>query len=266
VRGKPLQAAALFIAVFVIAMPLAWLALVPLTRQLDGAWADAVRYTATAVLTLLLMRLVWKRAVFSFCCPSFARNLFTCGLLGLIGAAGAFFFSYETVDTAPGAGAVCGVLTMNLAVAVSEEFLFRGVALNVLLRAYSAVKNPVYKAVTVSSVLFGLRHLLNLAFTPGAVTAAAAQVVFTMMAGTWLCAVYLRSKNIWVCALIHFLEDLAVSVWPLFSTQAAASASADIQISEALRMVFLQAPYLLFAWLMLRDEGWRASLMREYGA
>ena len=262
------------IAAFIIAMPVTWLALMPFVRALDGAWADAVRYAATAAVTLLLMRIIWKRNVFSFKCPNFFRSLFTFGLVGLIGAAGAFAFGYETVDTVPVAKTVCGVVLMNLAIAVSEEFLFRGVMLNALLEVYTEKNmytekeahsdkkkiriNAIYAAVLVSCVIFGLRHLLNLAAKPNALFMTCAQVVFTFMAGTYLCAVYLRSQNIWVCVLIHILEDLAVSVWPLFSSAAASSASADISMPNALGMVAMLIPYVVFAWLMLRDKKWQA--------
>jgi len=249
------------VSVFIIAMPFAWLALHPLVRSLDGVWADTARYVSTVAVTLLLMRFIWKGNVFSFQCPRFGKSLFSFGLVGLVGAAGAFVFSYQAVDTMPAAGMVAGVIWMNLAIAVSEEFLFRGVILNVLLKAYSERKHAVFSAVLVSCVIFGLRHLLNLAVKPDALYMTCAQVIFTFMAGTYLCAVYLRTKNIWVCVLIHFLEDMAVSLWPLFSSVAASSASTDLTVASAAGMVTLLIPYIVFAWLMLRDPKWQRSLL-----
>ena len=250
-------------AMFIIAMPLAWLTLNPLIRQFDDVWADVVRYLVTVAITILLMRLIWKKNVFSFKCPKLFKGLFTFGLVGLVGAVGAFVFSYEMVDVMPAIEMIVGVVLMNLAIAISEEFLFRGVILNVLLKAYSEKKKSIHSAVLVSCAIFGLRHFLNLITKPDALIMTCAQAAFTFMAGTYLCAVYLRTKNIWVCVLIHFLEDFAVSLWPLFSSVAASSASTDITVSNALGMVILLIPYIVFAWFMLRDKKWQLSLLSE---
>jgi membrane protease YdiL (CAAX protease family) len=152
---------------------------------------------------------------------------------------------------------VIGCILMNLAVAVSEEFLFRGVILNAFLNSWKTKRNFISAAVIASCIIFGLRHLINLYTTPASIFATCAQVFFTFMAGTYLCAVYLRSQNIWVCILIHFLEDFSTSIWTLFSSHAAASAAADISPMAALGMIAMQIPYLIFAVLMLRDKNWR---------
>lgn len=244
------------ITVFLMAMPFSWILLHPVLTTLDNIWADTVRYTVTALLTIILMRFFWKKNMFSYACPHFFKSLFTFGSLGIIGAAGAFVFSQDTIDTSPMISTVIGCVLLNFAIAVSEEFLFRGVILNAMLQAWKGKKHYVSASVLAACVIFGLRHLLNLFVTPASLFATCAQVVFTFMAGTYLCAVYLRSQNIWICILIHFCEDFSTSIWGLFSSNAAASASADISIMAALGMIAMQIPYLVFAWLMLRDKKW----------
>lgn len=244
-------------ALFLLSMPVAWGLLYPVTRLLSPLWAGTVQYTATAILAMALMYGIWKAPIFPLGCRHFWKGLFTFGLLGVLGAAGAFVFSREPIDLAPSVSTILGCVTLNLAIAVSEEFLFRGVILHAMLQAWNQKKNRVMLAVIASSAIFGIRHLLNLIATPSAILLTLAQVVFTFMAGIYLCAVFLRTRNIWVCVAIHFLEDIAVSIWEILSSGAAASASADGSIGAALGMIALQIPYVVFGILMLRDKKWK---------
>lgn len=70
--------------------------------------------------------IIYKHIPFTLQCISVFKSLFTFGLVGLIGAVMAFVFSYNAPDTAPSASTVCGFVLYNLAIAISDEFLFRG--------------------------------------------------------------------------------------------------------------------------------------------
>lgn len=245
------------IALLVVAMPIVWSLLYLPLAPLGSVWADTVKYTVSATLVITFMCFLWRKRVFSFRGDHFFKSLFTIGLVGLIGAAGAFVFSGDKVDLSPALITILGCIALNLAVAVCEEVLFRGIMLNAMLRAWGGRKNAVPAAVIASSLIFGLRHLLNLLTSPGQILMACAQVVFCFMAGTYLCAVYLRSRNIWVCVTIHFLEDLSTSVWTIFSSAAAVSAANDRTALTVAGMIALQIPYVIFAWLMLRDKKWK---------
>jgi membrane protease YdiL (CAAX protease family) len=237
-------------------MPVAWGVLCPVTRLLDSLWAGTIQYTVTAILSIVFMYCIWKTSLFSFQCKHFWKGLFSFGLLGVLGAIGAFIFSRDMVDLTPTAFTIIGCVALNLAIAVSEEFLFRGVILHSMLRAWQDKKHYIILSVIGCSAIFGIRHLLNLMTSPTAIVLTLAQVIFTFMAGIFLCAVFLRTQNIWICITIHFLEDIAVSIWEIFSSNAAASASLDGSIGAAFGMIALQIPYVIFGILMLRDKIW----------
>lgn len=243
--------------IFLLAMPVAWGLLYPVTRLLESSWAGTIQYTITAALSIVFMYCIWRTPIFSFHCTRFWKGLFSFGFLGVIGAIGAFIFSRDTVDLTPTVLTFLGCVAVNLAIAVSEEVLFRGIILNAMLRAWNDKKHSISLAVLACSVIFGVRHLLNLITMPNTIILTLAQVVFTFMAGLYLCAVFLRTQNIWICIAIHFLEDFAVSIWEIFSSNAAASASMDGSVGAALGMIALQIPYVIFAILMLRDKNWK---------
>lgn len=238
------------------AMPLVWGILYPILEPLSPVWRDTIKYTITAILTLLFMKLLWKNNLFSLKSTKLLHSLFSFGLLGLIGAVGAFIFSYEPLVGPLTIESIMGCIVLNLAIAVSEEFLFRGVILNALLTTYDRKENKsgLWKAVILANVIFGLRHLLNLIQMPEAVIGTIAQVIFTAMAGTYLCAIYLRTNNLWVCIVIHFLEDFASSFWTIDHWNAANTL--DVSIGTAVGMIAMQIPYVIFAVLMINDKKW----------
>ena len=242
---------------FLISMPLIWGTIFPLLEGMEKVWQGVIKYGLSALVAWLIIQFIWQGEKLLGMQSSFWRGLFSFGLLGVIGAFGAFFFSRDTVDVMPSAMTILGCILMNLAIAVSEEFIFRIAILNYMLKAWQDKKQALIYALIACNVIFGLRHLLNLITMPQTVLLTLAQVVFTFMAGLYLCAVYLRTRNIWICVMIHFLEDFGTSVWEIFSTSASLSANADGNIFAALGMITLQIPYVIFAVLMLRDKNWQ---------
>lgn len=247
------------ILLFVVTMPVAWGILYPICIPKGLLFYNAVKYTASAVVAMLFMKLFWKKNVFTFENKGFFKGLFTFGLLGVLGAIGAFFVSGNVVDMKPAFFTILTCVWMNFAIALSEEIIFRGIMLRTMLNVWKDKEKFLLISMLVCNVIFGFRHLLNLILLPNAVLLTYAQVVFTFMAGTYLCAVYLRTKNIWVCIVIHFMEDFGTSVWEVFSSAAAASSNQDGSIWNALGMVIVQLPYMIFAILMLRDKKWNAK-------
>lgn len=82
-------------------------------------------------------------------------------------------------------------------------------------------------------MIFGLMHLMNLAFLPA--PAVIAQVVSATFAGVLLAAIYFRSANIWATVFLHALYDMAGSLGSLLQTgSAAASAPVDAGMAQAL--------------------------------
>ncbi len=101
------------------------------------------------------------------------------------------------------------VVAEQLLIGIFEEFLFRGVILNMLLE--KGQENPTNKvsAILISSVLFGLVHLLNLFDHPDLILFTVSQVFYATFIGIYLAVLYLKTRNIWVVALCHAAIDLA---------------------------------------------------------
>lgn len=251
------------IAVFAVSMPIIWGALYPLLYKLPFYWASAIKYSLTLLAVVIICFAVYRKIPFTLQCKRLFKGLFTFGAVGLICAVMAFAFSYDTPDTTPSAATVIGFIMYNLAIAVSEEFLFRGVIFTQMLDSYKNKKNFIWTAVIASSVIFGLRHFLNLITEPNVVITTVGQVLFTFMAGFYLCAVYLRTRNIWVCVIIHFAEDFFTGFWALVSTSAAVAQTVDGTVLNIVMLVTVHSVYVIFGIVMLKNKKWQYLPLTE---
>ncbi len=85
-----------------------------------------------------------------------------------------------------------------------EELLFRGIAFAILAELFSKNRKGVLWTCVVSSVIFGIAHLLgNLSLGGGL------QAVYTMLIGGAFAFCLIKTKNILCCTLVHAVYNVA---------------------------------------------------------
>ena len=85
-----------------------------------------------------------------------------------------------------------------MSVGLFEEIIFRGIVFSVLASRFTNDKRGFLKTYVVSSVVFGLAHLLN-GFSMGTIL----QVGYTILTGGLFAFCLIKTKNILCCALVH---------------------------------------------------------------
>lgn len=65
-----------------------------------------------------------------------------------------------------------------IGVGVFEEGLFRGIVLNNMLRKWGSTKKGIYRAAIVSSVFFGISHIINLLVKPDYLVGTIAEMIY----------------------------------------------------------------------------------------
>ena len=101
---------------------------------------------------------------------------------------------------------VAFVGTMVL-IGLAEEMAFRGLIATTLLEYFGTGRVGVWKAVTLSGLLFGLAHMTNLfGAQPLGVLV---QVAVTTVLGMLFAAIYYRTGNLWVVIFLHTAMDFA---------------------------------------------------------
>lgn len=118
------------------------------------------------------------------------------------------------------------IIILYLLVGIFEDFLTRGLSLNILLDRFGKTKRGIWMSVILSSLFFGLIHFVNL-FTGASFEGVLIQVIAATCVGMYFAAIYLRSGNVWVPALLHGLYDIAVSVGSFFIVKEVVDVSAD---------------------------------------
>jgi len=99
-----------------------------------------------------------------------------------------------------------------LFVGAFEETAFRGVVLLAVLEKHRSDKRQIFKSVVISSVIFGGIHLFNI--FAGGVGPTILQVGYSFLIGGMLAVVLLKTKNVWICAVIHAVYNFCGYLMP----------------------------------------------------
>ena len=97
------------------------------------------------------------------------------------------------------------------AIALVEEAFFRGILLPFFMERMKHKRYRVLFAVLSTAALFALMHLINLFFGAGLLDTAL-QVGYTFLLGCMLAVMLLKTKNIWLCMIVHFVFDIGGTI------------------------------------------------------
>jgi membrane protease YdiL (CAAX protease family) len=113
----------------------------------------------------------------------------------------------------PGAYRIVSIIFQMLGTGLFEEILFRAILINTILYIFCENKKSIHYAIIISSVLFGLGHLINLINRPGILIGVISQVIYSTTTGVLDSIVYIKYRNIWSMIIIHALFNL-MSIFP----------------------------------------------------
>lgn len=151
------------------------------------------------------------------------------------------------------------VALMMISVALFEELLFRGLLLNTFLNRFANTKRNMILCVFISSVLFGSSHFINLIVRPELLVLTLCQAVYTVFAGVFFAAVYLKSKNLWSVIFYHALFDIAsAAFYEILSPEVLQNLnvhyanSTDQALGQGLFYIVAAIPLLICGLLILK--------------
>lgn len=153
-------------------------------------------------------------------------------------------------------------------VGVMEELLFRGIVFPLLILHFAGKKQPLTKAIWLSSLVFGAVHLVGLIRHPENIWGVFNTVIFAIGIGFLLACVLLKTKNILVPIFIHFMIDFTNDARALSEVQQAASVPTSSTIILTLGVVTAMSLFFIGVGLLLLKrvdrEEWlqKAALVR----
>lgn len=99
-----------------------------------------------------------------------------------------------------------GGIIFSFAVGFYEETLMRALILKNLVNNFKNRKNGIYKAIIISSLIFGLAHLINI--THASLLDTIIQVFYSTTAGILFGSIYIKSENLLSIILLHSIFNL----------------------------------------------------------
>ena len=93
-----------------------------------------------------------------------------------------------------------------IGVAIMEEIYLRGLLQNIIEKWFGKRNNAALYAVIISSVLFGLGHIFGALGQP--LITIICKAVWAAALGVYFGAVYVKTRNLWIPIILHFIVDL----------------------------------------------------------
>ena len=183
--------------------------IVLLTDESLGLIFTTVFRALLAMVLLIVYRKIYRQDV-GIRTENLSKGVFRYGLIVIC----AFIFQMAANYQKPEIGIVSALPELLLyfvsvmSVGLFEEMLCRGMLFNAFRDRFGDSKKGIYLSALLSSMLFGLFHLVNLVSYPDLVIATIAQVIYATFFGFIFCVIYFRSKNILACIILHGLFDL----------------------------------------------------------
>jgi membrane protease YdiL (CAAX protease family) len=223
---------------FAILWIVAYVVLSSLADQLSETMGVVKSVTAVLhiVMSLILFFWIWNNNLsekYGFCRPTVPAKRFLYYLPLILIASTAFWSGVKLQYGFP--GALLYFISM-CCVGFLEEVIFRGL----LFRAME--KDNLKTAILVSSLTFGLGHIVNLFNGSGRdLTSSITQIAFAVMVGFVLVLIFYHGKSLIPCILFHSANN-ALKV---FSTEGSLNPQAEL-VLNLLLIVLVLGGYSLF--------------------
>ena len=135
-----------------------------------------------------------------------------------------------------------------LMVGFAEEYLFRGLLLSLFLKKYGTRQNGVFLSILITSIFFGLFHLINLVKNDN-VGQVLVQVFYAMFIGFFFGALLLKTNKLIPIAITHGLINFFFSLALIPGLK-----TAEIDTTEALSIgpIIVFFPLLIIGLLIYR--------------
>lgn len=158
-------------------------------------------------------------------------------------------------------------LLLAFCVGLYEEGFMRGIFLNGLIKIFPNTKVGLWLAVIISSFLFGFIHVMwyipYIGINPvSIIIQMVSKTIAAGAIGMLLAAIYLKTKNIWTCVIVHGLNDFFIFLQEAFSRLGSTMPTADYvhvymemtheQIIFYLLMILRVLPNIIIAIFVIR--------------
>lgn len=139
-----------------------------------------------------------------------------------------------------------------LFVGIVEEFVFRGLMFGGLLQKFGNSKKMIIIAAFISGLSFGALHVLGFVVageitSAGAAATAILKILQCAIFGIILCFIYYKTRNLYVVAVLHSLDDFLLFV----ATGGGSTKAADYVVTDGSKIGLAVGAYLVFILVLV---------------
>jgi membrane protease YdiL (CAAX protease family) len=146
-----------------------------------------------------------------------------------------------------------------------EEILCRSFVTTFLIQRWGSSKTGIYRAVIISSILFGAVHIINFLMGRYSILAAGTEAIYAVFLGVFFSACMLRNHSIWPVIIMHSIVNACGSLSEI-AVGGSFGQYFEPSPADAISNLLLLLPLLIYGFFILRkvrpiDE----SLNSAYG-
>ena len=151
---------------------------------------------------------------------------------------------------------IVSAIVYIIGIGFHEETIFRGLVANFIGKKYMKDLKGFYFSVAMTSVLFGLIHLVNM--TRGVqLLSAVVQSLVAISLGAVFTAIYYRGGNLWALMFLHSVIDLGPLFQTLFTVNEAGAAGA-INTLGIMNLIPIIPNVIALVWIMRKSKAQEA--------
>jgi len=218
----------IFIAVAFLSVLYGTQLLIKLGMSSKGYGPLLIQEFVGVIFSVIIMILVGKKHILREKGTGILKGLFVggflvvIGILSIISGLAVVLNQGKINELLPLSQIVIFAITMA-EIGMAEEFIFRGIILNLFLDKFHKTQKGIYASIAASSIIFGMAHMTNM-FSGVTIKGALVQASGAVVLGALLAAIYIRTKNIWVVVIIHAFNDFSSLIGSgLFGTNSVVS-------------------------------------------
>ena len=156
----------------------------------------------------------------------------------------------------PGIFRIITFIISMLLIGLLEELLCRGVILNMMLEKWGNTKKGMLKSAILSSIIFGLAHLVTLFIYPHLLVGTLSQVLYASFVGFYFACIYIRCKNLYSLVITHaFFDSCSLLINILYLPAMLEGINpVDVSLIDGFSTIILWIPFVLFGLLLIRKR------------
>ena len=141
-----------------------------------------------------------------------------------------------------------------LSTGLFEETLCRGVVQTLFLKKWGKTRKGIYFSVILSSILFGMFHLVHFFLGHMTLLASVVQVIYATFIGVFMGACVLRNQSIIPMIIVHGLVDITGSLNEIAVHGGIPKGVMTISPADAMISIVLMLPLFLYGLFILRKQ------------